>query len=69
MTHVIGINPFMREVVVKKPFPIYTNHMIFKHHNVILMNFNHMIYPDHMIQINSYEYDSHNWNIVNHCGS
>ena len=57
------------EVVDKKPFPIYTNHMIFTHQYLIWMNLNHMIYPYHMIQSKSYEYDSHNFNIANHCGS
>ena len=54
------------EVVVKKPCLIYTNHMIFTHHKLIWVNLNHMIYSYHMIQIKSYVYDSHNWNIANH---
>ena len=39
------------EVVDKKPFPIYTNHMIFTHQYLIWMNLNNMIYPYHMIQL------------------
>ena len=57
------------EVVDKKPFPIYTNHYDF--HTLIfdLDEFKPYDISVSYDSIKSYEYDSHNFNIANHCGS